>query len=564
MNFRKNIYTFSMRSALGLAVLAIAGCGMTPQDEGLGASSAKPVSAVVVDGYLAGATVYIDVNENNKLDAWEARALTDMQGYFSYNPTTPVNYCELAETNSLFVHCLKAPAGYDNVLIRMTQGYDLSTAEPFTGTISMRMNVASADVMTPVAATPITGLLAEVPADQVIVFLETEGISTELSGVDFLDFNGETLTEANRLKLLQLALQAHKVAVVIAEFLDPLYGAANAANSLPADFFGSNAGAPVDASPYVYKAIVSVALSNSSSIDTILTDAALMQLVIDEAIANLNKYVIEEYNARLPQDEVTGVPSNPSDMLQPIAATDVVGLDAKAVVVGAMIKDVFASSLVVNGGYDIESDATSRIRAIDAVVSMTLVGDAAATTAAVNLASDPTYMTNLRSSRVNMVSMKEKLIAGNTTAAVADFSSRLSFNEIVAGGSSPFEASDAGGTVNNQGFGGNTLALNKDPNDPGAGSVGIDFVGVPDVNGNVDPAATTGTMTIDANSLGGDFASADGSPLQLDGTWTKVDDYTMIMNIEVTAGVFEPVIVKPNDDGTGYYFDLGGEQVVWQ
>ena len=311
--------------------------------------------------------------------------------------------------------------------------------------------------------------------------------------------------------------------------------------------------------------MVSEALRTGSTLNNILSNDASMQLVIEAAIENINTDVIGEYNGRLPQDLDTGQPENLSDMLQTIAIGDVAaGTDAKAATVASTIDSVFASALFVSGGYSIEDDATSRIRAIDAVVSMTRAGDTAATAVAVTLSSDATYLLNLRSPKVNMVSMKEKLVGGANTAAVADFSSRQSFGDLIAGGGSPFTASETGGSVNDQGFGGNTLDLSKDSADPTAESVKIDFVGTPDADGNVDPTAESGTMTIDANSLGGDYATADGSPLELDGTWEKVDDYTMIMNIEVTDGVFEPVIVKPNDDGSGYYFDLGGDQVVWE
>ncbi len=49
--------------------------------------------ARAIDGYLAGASVYVDQNANGKLDAFEPRALTDSEGYFSYNHRTGTNYC---------------------------------------------------------------------------------------------------------------------------------------------------------------------------------------------------------------------------------------------------------------------------------------------------------------------------------------------------------------------------------------------------------------------------------------------------------------------------------------
>ena len=161
-----------------------------------------------------------------------------------------------------------------------------------------------------------------------------------------------------------------------------------------------------------------------------------------------------------------------------------------------------------------------------------------------------------------MVSLKKKFVAnpGAVVAADADYSSRKSFDDLI-GQNSAFTPSDPNGTVNPDGFAGNTLDLSK-TNDGGTASdsVKVDFTGD-------SPDAESGSLTIDATLLDGDFAKTDETgepaPLELEGTWEKIDDYTMLMNIEVTDGVFEPVIVKPNEDGSGYYFDLGGEQIVW-
>ena len=78
--------------------------------------------------------------------------------------------------------------------------------------------------------------------------------------------------------------------------------------------------------------------------------------------------------------------------------------------------------------------------------------------------------------------------------------------------------------------------------------------------------ATSGTLKIDAAFTEGDFATKEGEPpLQLEGTWEQLDEYTMLMNVEV-AGVVQPVIIKPTVDDSGnpaYYYDMGGEQQIW-
>jgi len=66
-----------------LAVTLIAGCG----GSGMGTtpSAATSISGKVADGYLAGATVFLDKNNNYQLDAGEPSATTDAQGAYTLN-----------------------------------------------------------------------------------------------------------------------------------------------------------------------------------------------------------------------------------------------------------------------------------------------------------------------------------------------------------------------------------------------------------------------------------------------------------------------------------------------
>ena len=83
MKFRKNLFALSITTTM----MGLTACGVTPQDVGTGATAGN-ASGLAVDGYLAGATVYADTNNNNRLDSWEPRAVTDKDGYFTYNPKT--------------------------------------------------------------------------------------------------------------------------------------------------------------------------------------------------------------------------------------------------------------------------------------------------------------------------------------------------------------------------------------------------------------------------------------------------------------------------------------------
>lgn len=558
MKFKQNILSLSVYSA----VLALMGCGVTSQDTGTGEAGAGAVSGVAVDGYVAFAVVYVDTNKNNKLDVWETRALTDGEGYFTYNPNNPEgsrNYCELAETHNDYKYCLKIPAGYDEATIRMTRGYDLSTSEPFTGTLSMLVSSNASAIDQVMVGTPITGLLAEMTAEQKTNFYATEtDVDSDLAKLDFLDFDtADLMTEADRLVLLKLALKIHKVADSIAGILD-----ANLAQGTDDNLFGVKEGLPTDASIYVYRAMANE-VTATTGVSAFLADQTIMERVISNAWIGM-KAVVNDHNIANPDDVYT-IPSDPD--FTPIA-TDSLRL-------AAGVGSVFSSALTAAGSYTdtdgvtqnytLADDAKARIRAIDIMASLIRSGaDASAITNAETLLTDATYLENLKSPKVDMTGLKTKFTAtgnvGNITATDANYDNRQSFAELFGDEnlSAGLTGSD-GGAANEDGFAGNTLGMSDNGD-----SVGISFNSV-DENGNTVTDATSGTMTIDASFTEGDFASDSGEPLELEGTWEQIDEYTMLMNVEV-AGVVEPVIVKPTltDDGqAAYYFDLGGEQQVW-
>jgi len=568
MKFKQNILSLSVYSA----VLALMGCGVTSQDNGTGEAGAGAISGVAIDGYVARAVVYVDTNQNNKLDVWETRALTDSRGYFTYSPAyedkngnavAAVNYCELATDHADYTYCLKIPAGYDEVMVRMTQGLDLTTLDPFTGTLSMMVSSNESTIDQVMVGTPITGLLAEMTTEQKTNFYATEtDVDVDLAKLDFLDFKtADLMTEADRLVLLRLALKIHKVADSIAGILD-----ANLAQGTDDNLFGIKEGMPTDASIYVYRAMANE-ITATTGVSAFLEDQTIMERVISNAWIAM-KTVVNDYNIKNPSDVYT-IPSDPD--FTPIA-TDSLRL---AVVVGS----VFGTSLTAAGSYTdtdgevqdytLADDAKARIRAIDIMASLIRSGaDAAAITNAETLASDATYLTNLKSPKTDVTGLKAKFVAtgnvGNITAADANYDSRQSFAELFGDSGSVSGLTGAGGgDVNEDGFAGNTLEMGESGD-----SVGISFVSV-DENGDTVTDATSGTMTIDASIADGDFASESGEPLELEGTWEQIDEYTMLMNVEV-AGVIEPVIVKPtvtkDDEGNdvaAYYFDLGGEQQIW-
>jgi len=166
MKIRKQI----LAGAVASSMIGLAACGggsKGSQDVGTnpsgnsGPSSSRVFHARAIDGYLAGATVYVDQNVNGKLDAFEPRALTDNDGYFSYNHRTDTDYCADGGLNQ---YCLRGAIGADTeVVIRVTGGYDTVTSLPFKGVLSLRSSDLKRDDLRLV--TPLTSAVADSSSD---------------------------------------------------------------------------------------------------------------------------------------------------------------------------------------------------------------------------------------------------------------------------------------------------------------------------------------------------------------------------------------------------------------
>ncbi|MFC4308191.1 hypothetical protein ACFPN2_03765 [Steroidobacter flavus] len=163
MKIRKQILAGAIASSM-MGLAACGGGGKGTQDTGTnasgnsaGSSSSRVFYARAVDGYLAGASVYVDQNANGKLDAFEPRALTDSEGYFSYNHRTGADYCADGGLNQ---YCLRgAIAANAEVIIRVTGGYDTVTQLPFKGVLSLRSSDLDRDDLRLV--TPQTSMVAD-------------------------------------------------------------------------------------------------------------------------------------------------------------------------------------------------------------------------------------------------------------------------------------------------------------------------------------------------------------------------------------------------------------------
>ena len=577
MKFRKNILALSVTTAL----LGLTACGVTPQDEGTGETAGK-ASGLAVDGYLAGATVFADTNGNNKLDAWEPRAMTDTEGYFSYNPNSGTNYCEsTVRAEQLF--CLATPIGYDEVTLRISGGYDLTTMEKFSGTISMRLNVSGSVITTPQTATPITALLSHLDEDQKTALFAAEGITSADSSKDFLDFSTDTeiVDEAERRTLLGLALKTHKVADMVAGQLNLLFDQDVLANpgdtSLTAKgLFGEQKGIAANASDLVYQAIAEQ-VASGVGVSAIMADTTMMETAVNSAWQKIDA-IVDAYNDRLvanDEDAETVDDLSSEDRLLKPASIDtaaVTAIAADAIALAGLADNLFTGALT---GTESE-DVASRIKALDIVTALMRAGndkDSAETSNAISLASDATYLQNLRSNKADVSGLKDKFLngSGSLTATDADYSDRKSFTGLLTQADN--DSSDAAGltVTNTEGMVNNSLNVSDEGE-----STSISFLPPEGTDAaDVDPDASSGVLKIEGAILDeifsgddstGDSGSTDETSTEaLEGTWEQLDEYTMLMNVEI-AGVNQPIIIKPTLDESGteaYYLDVGGEQKIW-
>jgi type II secretory pathway component PulJ len=112
------------------------------------------LSGVAVDGYLQGATVFLDVNNNGILDTGEPSALTDASGRFT------LDYSQVTTSIS-------------GLKMVVTGGIDTDTGYAFTGRLSAAADKTAGQVISPltslVDAVIAQGLAADTAAAKVLV-----------------------------------------------------------------------------------------------------------------------------------------------------------------------------------------------------------------------------------------------------------------------------------------------------------------------------------------------------------------------------------------------------------
>ncbi len=219
-----------LKSLLVLTLGAfVVGCSPESQDSGgnsSGVASGVKLSGSIIDGYVAGAVVYVDANENQKLDLnlGEAYTLTDDEGDFGEQ--NGKGYCAEGAATYNETHCLTGnfskSTGYT---VRMEGGVDISTGLPFKGTMTTKVTTLPDGSLPDFYITPITTLTTYMSSTEIAAFATTLGVSTDDLNQDFMYLDdaataaagGDSTELSKKVKLAKVAVQLHKFAETVSE-----------------------------------------------------------------------------------------------------------------------------------------------------------------------------------------------------------------------------------------------------------------------------------------------------------------------------------------------------------
>lgn len=150
---KKYIFSVAMLLATGL----IAGCGGSGTNTSA-STATSPVSGKVADGYLVGATVFLDKNGNYQLDAGEPLAKTDASGTYTLNidPADVGRYplVALATSGVTIDKDTNQPVANSYVLSMHATTVTPSTAGSVSGTVSNFISPMSTLIREKLTANP--------------------------------------------------------------------------------------------------------------------------------------------------------------------------------------------------------------------------------------------------------------------------------------------------------------------------------------------------------------------------------------------------------------------------
>lgn len=286
-------------AALSMAVAMAAGCGSPSDPDAGGAISKTSVSGAAIDGYLAGATVYADLNNDGLKNAGEPSATTDGEGFFS-TAKDGTDYCATAGYEKF---CLQVKGTVpDSVVLRTFGGFDVFTGEPFVGELAASVSPEADGSIPDQLITPLSSVMLGAGTN----VLGNLGLNTSQLESDFLDASSFDAEATNRAYLL------HKIAVIFAQVFEDQY-----------DYFGDESFFPSGASSFIYEAFATQ-LNSSSNINR------AMLIAVFNAV---DTKIIDTYNDNRSEGS-SSISSNISTPEQTAAidnAEDIIGLVNAAV-----------------------------------------------------------------------------------------------------------------------------------------------------------------------------------------------------------------------------------------
>ena len=310
------------------AAALLVGCSSAEVQDG-GSAITVSVKGSSEDGYIAGAVVWHDVNNNRSLDSGEPSAKTDQDGYFSessrYNSAgedvIPTNYCRANAPESDRDHCLQLKVGTgstDEIIIRTQGGTDILTGQPFIGSISIKTGLNAQGGIEDVVATPITAMLAHMTDAEGLLFAQSEGLSSvaELKK-DFLEFTlSNKIGSISDASLMRSALQAHKTIEVMNAVLLKRYPAIGTSGTISdaSDFFYDE---------FTQKFVGYMTDNPDKSLNDFLTNNASIQLTLMFIFNDAEKAVRQQLQA----DQKTSTEDEyPADELDVVSFTGATAL----------------------------------------------------------------------------------------------------------------------------------------------------------------------------------------------------------------------------------------------
>ena len=516
MRIRKQILAGAVASSM--IGLAACGGGKGTQDVGSNASgsssgsSSRTFHARAIDGYLAGASVFVDLNENGKLDAFEPRALTDNDGYFSYNHSTGTDYCA---AGGLSQYCLRGAIDANaEVLIRVTGGYDTITHLPFEGMLSLRSSDLKRDDLRLV--TPQTSMLADSSQSAQAKFdaLVAAGLlSDSLDEDQFSEGNAAGMSRA------QLAAIISRLTADVIEDAKPQ----NSFNDVDSKAWAAS-----------YIAMAKTMEGRSASFEEIFASPIVLEDVIRRTL-----YSVTNPGQTMPEDFQAPNPALRQNLLQ--LAAELIELN------GEMLAGLSGTAT------SDELKAILRLQMIAAERALQNPQDAQL--------SNIFEWVRLQLAQANGLGSDLTALGGDDIDLNALISPSFVFdpnsNTISASAKVPAEAATAFASLVNTSF---SVSVDK-PDEQGDAVLFISGA-----NG-----ARSGDIKVCVRYRGddGDFDTTSSTDpngaLLVGGHWSLLDDHTLTLGLEVAGGVRSMLLkaVNTNASGLDYRFDFGDDLSQW-